>query len=122
MMVESRLTSLFLNRNFFLPVNLALTSVQQLQKDLLIKLPGAVLIGIGQGGTTGSGDSQMFQFALTASQTAGNFSEGMGSAQLAEEHGHKLAPAGESPGMTFGFGFFDSLLKFDSEKRVVRVG
>ena len=44
----------------------------------------------------------MFQFALTTAQTAGDFPEGMGSAQLAEEHGHELAPAGEASGVAFG--------------------
>ena len=38
MMVESRPTSLFLNRNFFLTFNLALASFEE--------LPGPVLIGI----------------------------------------------------------------------------
>jgi hypothetical protein len=42
----------------------------------------------------------------------------MGSTQLAEEHGDKLAPAGESSGVTFGLGFFHSVLKLDSRKQL----
>jgi hypothetical protein len=42
----------------------------------------------------------------------------MSPAQLAKEHGHKLAPAGESPGMTFGFGFFDRLLEIGPGKQL----
>jgi hypothetical protein len=42
----------------------------------------------------------------------------MGSAHLAEEHGHKLTPTSESPGMTFGFRLFDRLLKLDSGKEL----
>jgi hypothetical protein len=95
-----------------------MAALQQLEKDLLIKLPGAVLIGIGQGGAIGGRNAQVFQFAFTASQTAGNLSERMGSAQLAEEHGHQLTPASESPGMTFGLGLFNRLLKLDSGKEL----
>jgi hypothetical protein len=42
----------------------------------------------------------------------------MGSAQLAEEHGHELAPAGETPGVAFGFGFLDEFLEFISRKEL----
>jgi hypothetical protein len=42
----------------------------------------------------------------------------MGPAQLAKEHGHKLAPTGESARMTFGFGFFDCLLELDPGKEL----
>jgi hypothetical protein len=94
------------------------TAIEQLEKNLLVKLPWAMLIGIGEGGSTGGGDSQMFQFALTASQASADFSEGMGSAQLTEEHGNKLAPAGESPGMSFSFRFPNGLLELDSRKQL----
>jgi hypothetical protein len=94
------------------------TAFEQLEKNLLIKLPGTMLVGIGEGGSLGGGDSQMFQFALTASKTSGNFSEGMGSAQLTEEHGNKLAPTSESPGMSFCFRFLHRLLELDSRKQL----
>ncbi len=97
---------------------LASTSVEQLTKQLLIKLPGAVLICIGQGGAAGSGDTQVFQLPLTASQAPGNLSEGMGSAQLTEKHGYKLSPTGESPSMSLGFRFSDGLLELDSRKQL----
>jgi hypothetical protein len=42
----------------------------------------------------------------------------MSSAQLTKEHGHKLTPAGESPGMTLGFGLFKRLLELDSRKQL----
>lgn len=60
----------------------------------------------------------MFQLALTASKTPGNFSAGMSPAQLTKEHRHKLAPTGESSGMTLGFGFLNGLLKIDSGKEL----
>jgi hypothetical protein len=94
------------------------TTFEQLEKNLLIQLPGPMFISIGEGGSAWGGDSQVFQFALTASQTSGDFSEGMGSAQLTEEHGHKLSPASESPGMSFSFRPSDCLLELDSRKQL----
>jgi len=60
----------------------------------------------------------MLQFSLATSQTPGNFPKGMGTAQLAEEHGYKLSPAGESPSMTLGLCFSDGLLELDSRKQL----
>jgi hypothetical protein len=70
---------LILESELFLPLNLVLTSVQQLQKESLVESSRAMSIGIGQGGATGSGNSKMFQFALTASQTTCDFPERTGS-------------------------------------------
>jgi hypothetical protein len=42
----------------------------------------------------------------------------MGSAQLAEEHGNKLAPASKSTGMSFGFRFSHGLLELGSRKQL----
>ena len=69
-------------------------AAEQLEKDYLIKLPGAVLIGISQGGMAWGGDSQVVQFALTTPQASDNLPERMGAPQLAEEHGQELTPAG----------------------------
>ena len=71
---------------------LASTSVEQLTKQMLIKLPGAVFIRVGQSGAAGGGDPKMFQFPLTASQASSNLPEGMSSAQLTEKHGQKATP------------------------------
>ncbi len=109
---------LVLESKFLLSRNLASTSIKQLNKQMLIELPGTVLIRIGQGGSAGSGDTKMFQFPLTASQPSSNLSEGMGSAQLTEKHGYKLSPASESPSVPLGFRFSDCLLKLDSRKQL----
>jgi hypothetical protein len=42
----------------------------------------------------------------------------MGPAQMTEEHGDELTPAGESSGMAFGASLFDGLLKFMSWKEL----
>jgi len=94
------------------------TALEELEEDLFIKLPGAMLVGIGQGGPAGSGDAQMLELPFTASEPSGDLSEGMGSAQLAKEHGDKLPPAGEASGMTFGAGLVHRLLELDSRKQL----
>jgi hypothetical protein len=103
---------------FLLSRKLTSASVEQLSKEMLIKLPGTMFIRIGQGGATGSGDTQMFQFPLTASQTSGNLPEGVSSAQLTEKHGHKLSPAGKSSSVPLGLGVSDGLLELDSRKQL----
>jgi hypothetical protein len=57
-----------------------MASFKEPKKHLLIQFPGTMLVGIGQGRVTGSGDAQVFQFPLTASKTSGDLSEGMGTA------------------------------------------
>jgi hypothetical protein len=109
---------LVLKPKFLSPSNLHPTPFEQLEKHSLIELPGTVFIGIGQGRTIGSGNAQMFQFPLTAFQPSDNLSEGMGSAQLTEKHGHKLSPAGESPSVSLGSGFSDCLLELDPRKQL----
>ncbi len=76
------------------------------------------LIRIGQGGMARSRKAQMFQLPLAASKTSRNFTERIGVAQLAEEHGDKLTPATKSFGMTFGLGFFHHVLELDVRKEL----
>jgi hypothetical protein len=42
----------------------------------------------------------------------------MRSAQLAKEHGHKLAPRGKSSAMSFGSGLFHGLAKLGFGKKL----
>jgi hypothetical protein len=92
--------------------------VKELDKDMLIQLPGPVFISIPQGGMAWSCNAQMFHLSLAASKASGNLTEGMGPAQLAEKHGHKLAPASESFGMPFCLGDRHQLLKLRSRKEL----
>ena len=91
---------------------------KEFQKDMLIKFPGTMFVGISQGGMTRSADAQVFEFAFATSETSGNLPEGIGPPQLTEEHGHKLAPTGESFGMTFSTGVFHHVLELDSWKKL----
>jgi hypothetical protein len=102
----------------FLPDDLNAASFKEPKEELLIELPGAVLIGIGQGGMAWSGDAQMFQLPLAASKASANLTERMGTTQLAKQHGYKLAPAGKPFGITFGMGLFHHVLKLDSWKQL----
>lgn len=68
-----------LESELFLPLNLALASGEQLQKESLVERLRAVLIGISESGTTGGCNPQMFQLSLAASESSGNLSERMGS-------------------------------------------
>ena len=55
---------------------------------------GAMLVGVGQGGFIGSlADTQMHQLAQTAAQAVADLAQGIGMAQLAEQHGDELGPA-----------------------------
>jgi hypothetical protein len=107
-----------LKPKFLFGLDLTLASFEELHKDSLVELPGPMLIGISQGGTTGGGDAQMFQFAFTAPQPSSNLPKRMGSTQLTEEHGYKLPPASKSSGMAFSFCLFHGLLELDSRKQL----
>jgi hypothetical protein len=92
--------------------------VKQLHEDMLIQLPGAVLIGIGQRGMARSRNAQVFQLPLAASKASGNLTERMGPAQLAEKHRDKLIPTREFLDMTFCLRDRNQLLEFQSRKQL----
>ena len=47
--------------DLLLSFHLALASLEELEKESLVKLPGTVSIGVGKGETVGGGDPEMFQ-------------------------------------------------------------
>jgi hypothetical protein len=102
----------------FLPDSLVLEAMEQNKEEFLIEGPGAVFVRVGEGGAIGGGNAQVLQFALTTSEASGDLAEGMGSAQMTEEHGDELAPAGEPSGMAFGASLFDRLMEFRSRKEL----
>src|SRR5581483_10965840 len=78
-------------------------AAEQLIEDALVQLPGAVLVGIGQGRALGRvRQPQVPQFAFAGGQATANLAQRLRPAQVAEQHGHKLPPAGKSAGMTLG--------------------
>ena len=101
-----------------LPNDLDTASLKELKEDLLIQFPWTVLIGVSQAGMARSSNAQMLQLPLTASKTSANLTEGMGSAQLAKQHGHELAPTCKSFSITFCLGDHDQMLKLHTRKQL----
>jgi Tn3 transposase DDE domain len=78
--------------------------LQQVVEHGSVQWPGAVLVGIGQGGAFGRfAHAQMPQFPFAGGQTAGDFPQALRMPELAEQHGDQLGPTGEAAGMAFGF-------------------
>jgi hypothetical protein len=60
----------------------------------------------------------MTQLALAAGQPATDLAQGVGPAELAEEHRHELAPAREPSGMPLGVRPLDQRLKLRPGKQL----
>jgi hypothetical protein len=102
-----------------LPNGLDTASFQDLEENLFIELVWAVLIGIRQGGTGRSSvHTQMLQLTLTASKSSGNLTEGMGTAQMTEKHGHELVPARKSFSVTLCLSARNQMLKLHTRKQL----
>ncbi len=85
---------------------------QQGEEEILIDLPGAVLIRVGQGGMFGGfGDAEMDQFAFAGLESFVDFAEALRLAELAEEHGDELVPTVETAGVAFALMAADDLFK-----------
>jgi hypothetical protein len=94
-------------------------TAQQLIEHAAIQLPGTVLVGIGQSGAAGRvGQSQMPQLAFAGGQPAANLPQRLGSAQMAEQHGYELPPAGKSAGVALGAVFPHRLLELMAGKQL----
>lgn len=86
--------------------------VQQIQEQILIDFPRAVLIGVGQRGVFGGfTDAEMDQFAFAGLEAFVDFAEALGLAELAEEHSDELVPAAETAGVAFALMAADDLFK-----------
>jgi len=86
----------------------AAAEVTQMKEGVLVKLPGAVGIGIGKRALSGCGaHSQMTEFAAGDGQAVADLPQALGLSQLAKEHSDILIPGGESLGMTFSSAFID---------------
>jgi hypothetical protein len=86
--------------------------LQQFLEYRSIEFPTAVLIGVGQRGTTRRClDSQMPQLAFACGQALCDLPQGLGMPQLAEQHRHKLCPTVESPRVPLRSVFGDRCFK-----------
>ena len=76
-----------------------------------------MLVSVGQGGSAGRlGDAEMDQTTQAARQAVTDIAPGIGAAQLAEEHGDKLGPAGEALGGALSVMLFHERGKLGSRK------
>jgi len=64
----------------------------------------------------------MSQFAFTGRQPLAYFSQRSRRSELAEHHGHKLAPTGKTAGVPFGMVLFHGLLKLVSWEQLEQLG
>src|SRR5206468_11814910 len=62
--------------------------------------------------------SQMLQLSFATRQSAANLAQRMRPSQLAKQHGHELAPTGETPRVVFGFVLLNRLLEFPARKQL----
>src|ERR1700680_2355010 len=96
-----------------------LTAGQQFQKHRLIQLPGAMLIGVGQGRARGSSrHSQMLQLPSGGCQSLANFAQAVGATQLTEQHGHELAPTSKTASVTLSLMLVDGRFKLGARKQL----
>jgi len=97
-------------------------TAQQLMKHGAVQPPGPVFVGIGQGGALGRiGQTQVPQLTFAGSHSAENLAQGLRPSQVAEQHGHELAPTTEPAGMTLGPVLGDRLLELVAGKQLQRL-
>jgi hypothetical protein len=78
-------------------------AAEQLIKHAAVQLPGAVFVGVSQGGAFGGvGQPEMPQLAFAGGQAAANLAQRLRSPQVTEQHGHELPPTAKSAGMALG--------------------
>src|SRR5262249_55107145 len=97
--------------------HLTLTTLIQLLEHTFKQLPGAVLGGVGQGGTLGSfRQSQMPQLAFATGQPSTNLAQRLGLTQLTKKHRHQQAPTTENPGVSLGLMLLYQLFELQTWK------
>ena len=73
---------------------------QERVEEVVVNLPGAVLIGIGEGAVRrGLSHAEVGEFAQTAAEPTTDLAEGLRPRELGEEHRDKLIPTGVTLGI-----------------------
>ena len=117
-MVESRADQLVLEAEAAPGGGRGLAAGQQRLEHAPVELPGPMLVGVGQGGAGRGGDAQVGQLAFAAGQPPADLPQGVRPAELTEQHGHELAPAGEAAGMALGPVLLDQGLKLGAREEL----
>src|ERR1019366_2095248 len=88
-------------------------------ETLLDQFPRPMLIGVGQRGSLGCHrHPQMLQLPLATRQAAANLAQRMRLSQLAKQHGHELAPTGETPRVPFSLVLLDRLFEIPAREQL----
>ena len=93
---------LVLEAKFLLAHGLGRHDLEQPVEDPLEQLPRTVAVRVGERGPDRNADAQVNQLAFAALQSTFDLPQGMGTAQLTEQHPHKLTPARQPLAAIFG--------------------
>src|ERR1017187_4282630 len=94
-------------------------AAQQLIRQGAVRLPGPMLVGIGQGGALGRiVQPQVPQLAFAGGRSAADLAQRLRPPQVTEQHGHELPPATEAAGMALGPVLGDRLFKLVAGKQL----
>lgn len=91
---------------------------QELIEQLLIEPPGPMGIRIRQTRSIRRLNPQVTQLTLAGGQAPADLPQRMGPPQLAEQHGHTLAPTGEAAGVALGLGLPHQALEFPAGEQL----
>lgn len=97
------------------------TAFEEVEKKVLVQLPGTMLVGISQGGTLRGRDAQLGEFAFATAQPVADLAQRLRPTQLAKQHGYKLPPTCKSPSMALRPQLFDSIVKLQAWKKLEKL-
>src|SRR5262249_11795282 len=83
-----------------------------------VKLPGPMLVGVGQRRARRGRAAQVLELALATAQPAADLAQRVCTAELAEQHRDELPPAGEATCMSFGGPPLDQRLQLGARKQL----
>jgi hypothetical protein len=92
---------------------------EQLLEDGFEQLPGPLPIGIGKSGAfRRCCQAQVFELTFRGGQSAADFAQRVGLAELTKQHRHELTPAGEPAQVAVGLMLAYGLLEFQARKQL----
>ena len=98
--------------------DLGLAAAEQGLEHGAVQLPRPMLVGVGQGRAGRRLDPQVLELALATAQPPADLSQRVGAPELAEQHGHELAPAGEAARVALRPGLLDQGLELGPRKQL----
>ena len=81
--------------------------------------PGALSVGVGEGGLAGGPpDTEVVQPAQGTGHPVADLAQGLGLSKLAEQHGHEVVPAREPLAVAFGADIADEAVELMTGKEL----